>query len=344
MALLHFVERQVDAAILEVGLGGRLDSTNVCLPAVSVITSISFDHMKQLGNTLTSIAREKAGIIKPGVPVVSGVTEPEAQAVIADAAREHGCRLIQLGSDFRYAYHAPHSATEKATQPGERGDECNSTLLPGFLDSPSNAPLGSVDFSYHVVGQEQQLCDIRLAMRGPHQGCNAAVALATVAELRHQGWCVSAEAARLGMSRAALPGRVELFSGEPTIVIDAAHNAASAQALIEALAELPGPRRRTAVLSISLDKDIGAILRQLVPHFDRFIVTQYQENPRAASAHALAQAIRQMSATRAAELAVCSTPAAAWDFVQQTAEPQELVCITGSFYLAAEMRRLVHGK
>ena len=104
MALLHFVERQVDAAILEVGLGGRLDSTNVCLPAVSVITSISFDHMKQLGNTLAAIAREKAGIIKPGVPVVCGVSEPEAQAVIAGVAREHGCRLIQIGRDFHYVY------------------------------------------------------------------------------------------------------------------------------------------------------------------------------------------------------------------------------------------------
>src|SRR5262245_30142218 len=91
MALLHFVERGVDAAVLEVGLGGRLDSTNVCLPAVCVITSISFDHTKQLGNTLASIAREKAGIIKPGVPVVCGVTDLEPQSVIAAIAREHGC-------------------------------------------------------------------------------------------------------------------------------------------------------------------------------------------------------------------------------------------------------------
>jgi dihydrofolate synthase / folylpolyglutamate synthase len=104
MALVHFVERQVDAAVLEVGLGGRLDSTNVCLPAVSVITSISLDHTKQLGNTLAAIAREKAGIIKPGVPVVCGVTEAEPQAVIAAIAREHGCRLIQLENDFGFEY------------------------------------------------------------------------------------------------------------------------------------------------------------------------------------------------------------------------------------------------
>ncbi len=107
MALLHFVERGVDAAVLEVGLGGRLDSTNVCLPAVSVITTISFDHMKQLGYTLAAIAREKAGIIKPGVPVVCGVLEPEPQAVIAEVARAHGCRLIQLGRDFECSYQPP---------------------------------------------------------------------------------------------------------------------------------------------------------------------------------------------------------------------------------------------
>src|SRR3954467_3094303 len=112
MALLHFVEHQVDAAVLEVGLGGRLDSTNVCLPAVSVITSISYDHMQQLGNTLASIAREKAGIIKPGVPLISGVVDPEPQAVVAQTARDHGCRLIQIGRDFRCEYRAKSTIAE----------------------------------------------------------------------------------------------------------------------------------------------------------------------------------------------------------------------------------------
>jgi dihydrofolate synthase/folylpolyglutamate synthase len=313
MALLHFVERQADAAVLEVGLGGRLDSTNVCLPVVSVITSISFDHMKQLGNTLAEIAREKAGIIKPGVPVVCGVSAPEAQAVIAGTAREHGCRLIQLGRDFDYVYNAP-----------------------------SQDLSGSIDFSFSVAGQEHEIRDVKLAMRGPHQGQNAAVALATLAELRHQGWCVSTEAVRLGMSRATLPGRVELVSVEPTIVIDTAHNAASANALIETLAEFQTPARRTVVLSISRDKDVRAILQELTPHFDRFIVTQYQENPRAVSAHTLAEILREVLAGRPGEVTVCQTPALAWRHVQQTSMPRELLCITGSFFLAAEMRPLMH--
>ncbi len=129
MSLVHFVERQADAAVLEVGLGGRLDSTNVCLPVVSVITSISFDHMRQLGNTLASIAREKAGIIKPGVPVICGVTDPEPQAVIAQLAREHGCRLIQLGRDFHFEYERPgrprprSSEYQGKTRSGDRMEE-----------------------------------------------------------------------------------------------------------------------------------------------------------------------------------------------------------------------------
>ena len=103
-ALLHFQDRQVDVAVLEVGLGGRLDSTNICHPVVSVITSISFDHMRLLGTTLAAIAREKAGIIKPGMPVVTGVTQPEPFGVIEQVARDHGAELLALGRDFEFDY------------------------------------------------------------------------------------------------------------------------------------------------------------------------------------------------------------------------------------------------
>jgi dihydrofolate synthase/folylpolyglutamate synthase len=306
MALIYFADRQADAVLLEVGLGGRLDSTNVCLPAVSVITSISFDHMKQLGNTLAAIAREKAGIIKPGVPVVSGVLDEEPRDVIAEIAREHGCRLIELGSDFCYGY--------------ERG---------------------IVDFSYRVPGEEFELQRMALGMRGPHQAANAAVALAVVAELRHQGWCISTNAMRGGVARAALPGRVEIVAGEPTIVLDTAHNPASARALIAALDELPKPSRRTLVVSISHDKDVRKIVDELVPHFDRFIVTQYRENPRAVDADTLGQMVRSAMGNAPGQVCVSPTPRDAWQSVCQTAIPQELVCVTGSFYLAAEMRPLV---
>jgi dihydrofolate synthase / folylpolyglutamate synthase len=345
MAIVHFVERQVDAAVLEVGLGGRLDSTNVCLPAVSVITSISFDHMKQLGSTLSAIAREKAGIIKPGVPVISGVTPPEAQVVIAEVAQAHGCRLIQWGRDFEVEYRGPRGqARQGEKEPGKQGDT-----------------QGKIDFEYRVTGQEHRIADVRLAMRGPHQAANAAVALATIEELRHQGWCVSAEAMRLGLSRTVLPARVELISREPIVVLDAAHNAASARALVAAIGEIDRPSRRTLVVSISHDKDVQAILRELVPHFDRFLVTQYLENPRAVPAESLAHLVRdELSPDRdsdglqdgafgvpgnrnnsAPDITIHATPADAWNYIDATKFPGELICITGSFFLAAEMRRLI---
>jgi dihydrofolate synthase/folylpolyglutamate synthase len=317
MALVHFVERQVDAAVLEVGLGGRLDSTNVCLPVVSVITSISFDHMKQLGNTLAAIAREKAGIIKSGVPAICGVMHSEPQAVIAKVAREHGCRLIQLGEDFTYRYVVAKNL--------------------GFRQSATR----TIDFTFKVPSQEFQLQRLALGMRGPHQAANAALALATIAELRHQGWCISNDAVRDGLSRALLAGRVEVIAGEPAVVLDTAHNPASARALVEALAEMPAAARRTLVLSISRDKDVRAIVSELASHFDRFIVTQYQDNPRAVFAKELAEILHTASNESSAQVCVVPSPGEAWRHVCQTAIPGERVCIAGSFYLAAEMRRLV---
>jgi dihydrofolate synthase/folylpolyglutamate synthase len=351
MALLHFVERQTDAVILEVGLGGRLDSTNICLPAVSVITSISFDHMRQLGNTLAAIAREKAGIIKPGVPVVCGVTDPEPQTVIAQIARDHGCRLIQLGRDFSCEYRSRQGDTETRRQ----GDQPTSlSLSPGLPVSLS----GSITFELLIPSQELKLRDVQLQMHGPHQGTNAAVALATIAELRHQGWCISTDAMRIGLSRATLPGRVELVPGDPEVILDTAHNPASARALVAALAELPPAGRRTLIASISSDKDVRAVAAELVPHFERIIITQYQENPRAVPADTLTKIFTE-AMTQAApgtagrstqassetpcqiEVLTTNTPREALQLAFGSAVRGERICIAGSFFLAAELRPLV---
>jgi dihydrofolate synthase/folylpolyglutamate synthase len=189
-----------------------------------------------------------------------------------------------------------------------------------------------------------QLIAVPLAMLGAHQAANAALALAVVAELRHQGWCVSADAMRGGLATARLPGRVEVIAGAPEVVIDTAHNAASARALVDALDAMPAASRQTIVLSISQDKDVAAIVQELVPHFDRFIVTRYRENPRALSTTRLSQMIRvQFSRIRvqSPDVNIFETPEESWQYVVQTSIPGERVCITGSFFLAAEMRRLV---
>ncbi|MEX2172308.1 MAG: folylpolyglutamate synthase/dihydrofolate synthase family protein [Pirellulales bacterium] len=322
MALSHFADRQADAVVLEVGLGGRLDSTNVCLPMVSVITSISRDHTRQLGETLAEIAREKAGIIKPGVPVVSGVTDSEPRDVIAEVAHQHGCRLIEVGQQFHFRDTAPNHWTLPLTK----------------------RPTGSMlEFDGTIAGEVQHFTDIRLGLLGHHQAANAAVALATLAELKHQGWNITEEATRAGLADIRIPARVEVFPGAPTIIVDTAHNEASAAALVEFI-EQHAPHPRVLVASISRDKEVRAIVHLLTPHFDRFVVTQYVENPRAVVAERLAETVRaelDLIGQRSASITICATPADAWQHVLGTTEPHELVCITGSFFLAAEMRRLV---
>jgi dihydrofolate synthase/folylpolyglutamate synthase len=146
---------------------------------------------------------------------------------------------------------------------------------------------------------------------------------------------------RAGLASARLPGRVEIIAGEPMIVLDTAHNAASARALAETLAAMPAATRRTLVLSISHDKDVVAIVRELAPHFDRFIVTRYQENPRAVKTARLAQIICDCLEQVPPEIAIVETPQQAWQHVIQTSVRGERICIAGSFFLAAEMRRLV---
>jgi dihydrofolate synthase/folylpolyglutamate synthase len=248
--------------------------------------------------------------VKPGVPVVCGVTEPEPQAVIAETARDHGCRLIQLGHDFSFEYRAKPAVAE-------------------------------FDFRYAVPAQEHHLKNLTLRMPGRHQATNAAIALATIAELRHQGWCISNDAIRRGLSQAALPGRVEITPGDPTIVLDTAHNPASARALVETLSELPNPTRRTLIVSISYDKDVRAIVRELTPHFDRIIVTQYQENPRAVPADKLFEIVGEFAMPARTTAILSATPREAWQLASDSAVPGECICIAGSFYLAAEMRPLI---
>ena len=215
VALLCFERAKVDIAVLEVGLGGRLDSTNVCRPEVSVITSISLDHTQQLGSTLAEIAAEKAGIIKPEVPVISGVLAPEAQAVIRRTCRERGSTLLQLGSDFH------------ATPVSGEACPCES-------------------FNYHDADHDYR--QVQLAMLGMHQIQNAALAIATAHQLCRQGWAIDEQALRQGLATARCPARVELFDrtsqDEPSIVIDAAHNGASIESLIATLdRSIPSGRR-----------------------------------------------------------------------------------------------------
>jgi dihydrofolate synthase / folylpolyglutamate synthase len=313
VAFLHFARRSVDAAVIEVGLGGRLDSTNVCRPLVSVITSISFDHTEQLGNTLGKIAAEKAGIIKPGVPVVSGVVDDEPRQVIAEIARERNSRLVQLGVDFKFDY----------------------TPARG-LDGDGPATNGAIDYFNLGASDRWQGKSVELGLVGRHQAANAAVALATVAELRSQGWLLPEVDIRRGLANACLPARVEMVARRPTVVIDAAHNVASIQSLLATLDESFVARRRILVFAPTQDKDVRGMLECLLPRFEQVILTRYSNNPRAMNIAELESLVAEMSPIARCS---CPTPAVAVERALQLASPDHLVCITGSFFLAAEARQ-----
>jgi dihydrofolate synthase/folylpolyglutamate synthase len=310
MAFLHFAERKTDIAVIEVGLGGRLDSTNVVTPLVSVITSISFDHMKQLGSTLDAIAREKAGIIKRGVPVVSGVIGDEPRRAIEEVRRKQGSTLAQLGVDFDFEYRAPHE-----------------------LDS--TAGRGQIDFRLRRSANGEKLANVELALVGRHQAANAAVALTTIAVLNHQGWKIPESAIREGLAQTRCPARIEVVSRHPTVVIDTAHNLASICSLIETLEESFAARRRVLLFAATQEKQVRQMLEILLPRFDRVVLTRYWNNPRGLPLKQLAAMANEISST-AQE--VVPTPSEAWRRVRQITTPEHLICVTGSFFLAAEIR------
>lgn len=313
MALLFFARQQVDWAVLEVGLGGRLDSTNVVEPRVAVITSISYDHVRQLGPTLSSIAREKAGIIKPGVPVVSGVLGDEPQSVIDMVSRERNSELWQLGRDFDFEY-----------LPARRLEE-----------SPHH---GRLNWWLQKSTVQRELHDVELGMLGQHQAANAAVALATLTVLESAGCRFAEQPLRAGLASAVCPARVEVLSRRPTVVLDASHNGASVAALLRTLDESFSAGRRRLVFATSRDKDVAAMLALLVPAFDDVIFTRYTSNPRGMPPEELLAMAQGLSTTPCRTLPDIAT---AWQELKRRTEPADLICLTGSFFAAAEWRDAV---
>lgn len=312
MALLHFVQRRADAAVLEVGLGGRLDSTNVCQPRVCIITNISLDHTQLLGDTVEAIAREKGGIIKPGIPLVSGVLTPGPKDVIHEICQAQGAPLHELDRDFSYTYTAPQHAERKA-------------------------PVGRFDFRYHRSGQAYEYADLPLRLLGRHQAANAALALGAIEELRQSGYVVRESAVRAGLDRLAWPARVELVRLHPAVVIDAAHNVASIAALVETLRESLPARHRRLLFGTTRDKDVPGMLRPLLDAFDDVVFTRYHHNPRAVPPEELASVAQELTGRR---WPACDDPVQAWKNLRSRTAHDDLLCVTGSFFLAAELRRL----
>jgi dihydrofolate synthase/folylpolyglutamate synthase len=312
LGMLHFAWEKVQMAVLEVGLGGRLDATNLCQPVVSVITSISFDHTQLLGNTLEAIATEKAGIIKPGVPVVSGVTQPGPREVIRQVCQTQQAPWIELGKDFGYSYRPPRNL-------------------------PRSGQRGRMDFHYQGPGGPWRLEEVELNLLGRHQAANAAGALATIALLRQAGWEIPDAACREGLATVRWPARCELLPaapGRPAVLLDTAHNVASVQALLDVLEESFVVGRRLLVFATTEDKDVPGMLARLLPAFDQVVLTQYLNNPRRMPVEQLVQLARQIGGR---EYPSASSPAEAWEMAHRLAQPEDLLCITGSFFLIGEI-------
>ncbi len=313
MAWLYFRQQQADVAVLEVGLGGRLDSTNVCQPDVCVITSISLDHTRQLGDTTAKIAREKAGIIKPAVPVISGVLPDEPRSVVEEVCRQQASELWQLGRDFHFAYTPP----------------------PALDEGPAR---GRADVAFSLPQAAGRLEQLELGLPGRHQAANAAVAVATLRRLQLAGWNIDEAAVRRGLADVCCPARIEVVGRQPTIVLDTAHNTASIAALVETLRESFSPRgRRVLLFAVSADKDVGGMLDLLLPYFTDVICTRFTHNPRSRDPQELVRRVGERGFTAQA----CSTPEEAWQAARRLATPEALVCITGSFFFAAQMRPLL---
>ena len=254
-AFAYFAEAGVEMAVVEVGLGGRLDATNVIQPLVSIITTIGHDHMHILGKTLTQIAGEKAGIIKPGVPVVSAPQKAAALAVIRRACGEKRSPLHAVGLDWRW----------RATHLALNGQEFAAS---GRADSSKSARR----ISYR---------QLRIPLLGRHQLRNAAVVLATVDLLRQAGVHVSDPALRQGLRDVVWPARFEVMGCYPTFVVDGAHNVDSARSLIATLRQYFPGLKPWFVLAILTDKDVPAILRVLLPYAQGALFAR-SHHPRAA--------------------------------------------------------------
>jgi dihydrofolate synthase/folylpolyglutamate synthase len=314
LGLLHFVRRRVELAVLEVGLGGRFDSTNVCLPALAIITSISYDHTQQLGNTLTSIAGEKAGIIKPGRPTLSGARASEARAVIEHTCRQRHAPLRQLDVDIRYE-HVAGEITARATR------------LPRL----------------RVETRRRHWPEMEVALLGEHQAANAALAVAAVEELRDQGFHLDDDVVKTALATVQWPARMEVLGRRPLVVVDCAHNVASAEALAETLrVSFPMPRpdngnaagRRLLVFAGSNDKDLAGMLHVLAPLFSAAYLTR-SHSPRSMLPGELLELWRRYSSQPAT---AHESALEAWQAARAAAGPGDLICITGSVFLAGELR------
>lgn len=302
MAFLYFAQQKVDFAVVEVGMGGTYDATNVIKPLVAVITNVSLDHTERLGNTVQQIAADKSGVAKPGAPLVTGASG-DAWETIKCACREKGVEVWRVSGEERTP---PNADVEVAWK--RVGDELC------------------------VSGTNRTLPHLQLGLKGSFQYPNAAVAITAVLALEKQGIIVPEEAIRQGLAEARIPGRLEVIREKPTVVLDAAHNPDAAEKLAQAVQEDFQYRRLILVIGMLSTHSAEGVVSQLAPLADKVIATASHWD-KASPAATIADAVRPYCA----DVTIVEPVARAVEEAISIANDDDLVLVTGSFYTIGEV-------
>lgn len=305
-AIKYFADQAVDVAVLETGLGGRLDSTTAVVPLACGLTQISLDHMHILGRDLPSIAREKAGIFKKGVPAVSVEQDPSVAAVFNEVAAHVGTPLEYTGNQIEFSYRF-----EANRELGPHTRVCLTTPTSRYEHLP-------------------------VPLRGEHQAHNCALALALLDKLKGHGFTLTDEQVMAGLAATRLHGRMEQVWPEPRVIIDGAHNAASINALIRSLGAHIAYDSLVVIFGCGQDKDIRGMLKQLALGADKVIFTKAKSNPRACEADELMSQFNDLSGKMAQTAPNLED---ALRLASRAVSREDLIVVTGSFYLAGEAKK-----
>lgn len=308
VGFLHFAEEAVDVAVVEVGLGGRLDATNVLVPDVCAVTAIQMEHKELLGDTLEKIAREKAGIFKPGVPAITFPQAPAIMNVFKEVAAEVGCPLLVLGQDVDFT-----SRFEANAELGPHMRVCISSPRSNFEHLP-------------------------VPLKGEHQAFNAGLALAMIDQLRAKGLQTPEVKVAAGLARTPNPARLEQIWDRPRIIIDGAHNPESIHALVKSLGAHVKYDSLVVIFGCAADKDIVGMLQKIALGADKVIFTRAADTPRAVDPRELLRKFSDFSPKMAQVAPDLKT---ALNTAARAVARDDLICVTGSFYLAGEAKRLL---
>ncbi|MBA7678171.1 Folylpolyglutamate synthase [subsurface metagenome] len=337
LALKYFAEQRVDFAILEVGMGGRLDATNVTRPLVSVITNVDFEHTEHLGKSLKKIAYEKCGIIKKKVPVITAENKKEALRVIEETCRKKKARLYRVGEDILVQSPPKDKPMGQAKSP--EGQAYGAGNVQSLNDWSTGKLAGThlrwVGQTFNIEGIYGRYENLRISLLGKHQLLNAACTIGAV-ELLRPKVKITEEKIRKGLARTIWPGRLEVIPitdhrSPITVILDGAHNVAGARALKEAIRDSFNYKRLILLLGILKDKDIKGILAQLAPLASRIIITRPQ-SPRAEEPEEIAEIAKEYSGS----IVIKEKVSQAIEYALSCAKRRDIVLITGSLYTVGE--------